>query len=372
MVSATTLDTSILGAQNITYTGLNATDVAGNVPDSITRTVTVLAKPLGIVTLTIEGNNTANSTKYAKLDDQITLNLTANGTISYAIIDIAGNSVSYAAIRNSTNASYIINSSFENVNGVKFNITAYNEDNTTSTIFTDENLTSSNLIIDTISPTITLQGNNSFLVYTNTPFTDPGAFAYDLSYGSLTINTTDTLNTSVPGTFMVNYKAPDDYAGNTGPTVTRTLTVQDAPPIDITALTIRSGNANSAYAKAGDLLYLTLVVNDTISTSNVQILNATITSESLDDKTLDLQAQISSNVTESNVAFTITITNTNEITLIVTEDDLTGPTVFIDTVSPRIELIGDSANYSIIHLLPNHFKLHTNDGDPNYSRATIC
>ena len=209
----------------------------GNVPDSITRTVTVLAKPLGIVTLTIEGNNTANSTKYAKLDDQITLNLTANGTISYAIIDIAGNSVSYAAIRNSTNASYIINSSFENVNGVKFNITAYNEDNTTSTIFTDENLTSSNLIIDTISPTITLQGNNSFLVYTNTPFTDPGAFAYDLSYGSLTINTTDTLNTSVPGTFMVNYKAPDDYAGNTGPTVTRTLTVQDAPPIDITALT---------------------------------------------------------------------------------------------------------------------------------------
>ena len=255
------------------------------------------------------------------------------------------------------------------MNGVKFNITAYNEDNTTSTIFTDENLTSSNLIIDTISPTITLQGNNSFLVYTNTPFTDPGAFAYDLSYGSLTINTTDTLNTSVPGTFMVNYKAPDDYAGNTGPTVTRTLTVQDAPPIDITALTIRSGNANSAYAKAGDLLYLTLVVNDTISTSNVQILNATITSESLDDKTLDLQAQISSNVTESNVAFTITITNTNEITLIVTEDDLTGPTVFIDTVSPRIELIGDSANYSIIHGTENPIILNvtTNDGDPNYS-----
>ena len=175
------------------------------------------------------------------------------------------------------------------------------------------------MIIDSTQPNITLNGNSTITVYTNTNFDDENATAYDLSYGNIAITGTGTINTAIPDTYTLNYTAPDDYAGNTGPTVTRTLIVQDAPPIDITALTIRSGNANSAYAKAGDLLYLTLVVNDTISTSNVQILNATITSESLNDKTLDLQAQVSSNVTESNVAFTITITNTNEITLIVTD-----------------------------------------------------
>ena len=36
----------ILGAQNITYTG--PADAAGNIPDPVNRTVTVLQKPLGI------------------------------------------------------------------------------------------------------------------------------------------------------------------------------------------------------------------------------------------------------------------------------------------------------------------------------------
>ena len=43
---ATHLDTLILGAQNITYTG--PADAAGNIPDPVNRTVTVLQKPLGI------------------------------------------------------------------------------------------------------------------------------------------------------------------------------------------------------------------------------------------------------------------------------------------------------------------------------------
>ena len=45
-VSATQLDTSIRGVQNITYTG--PADAAGNIPDPVNRTITVLPKPLGI------------------------------------------------------------------------------------------------------------------------------------------------------------------------------------------------------------------------------------------------------------------------------------------------------------------------------------
>ena len=51
-ISATSIGTSSLGSKTITYSA--PADAAGNVPDSITRTVTVQAKPLGLETLTIE------------------------------------------------------------------------------------------------------------------------------------------------------------------------------------------------------------------------------------------------------------------------------------------------------------------------------
>ena len=96
-------------------------------------------------------------------------------------------------------------------------------------------------------------------------------------------------------------------------------------------------------------MYLTLEVNDTITSNNVQILSANVTSDSISGKSLYLQAQVSNNVTESNAEFNITITNPNGTTLIVTENDLTGSNIFIDTLSPRIQLIGGSANYSIVN-----------------------
>ena len=46
-VTATQLNTSRLGVQNITYTG--SADAAGNIPDPVNRTITVLPKPLGFV-----------------------------------------------------------------------------------------------------------------------------------------------------------------------------------------------------------------------------------------------------------------------------------------------------------------------------------
>ena len=373
--SITNLNTSSLGAQNITYSA--PADAAGNIPDSINRTVTVLAKPLAITTLTITSDN-ANSS-YAKSDDLITLNLVANGTIGSATtVSIASNTITptitTATVANDTlTASYTVESSLADTNSLAFTITTSNEDNLQTVTSTEANLPGSSIIIDNTIPTITINGYDPLVFYTsrsssNTQFDDPGAVANDLSYGNRDIVTTVIPDISVPGTFTLDYKAPDDYAGNTGPTVTRTLTVQDAPPINITTLTIVSDASNTAYAKAGDTLSLKLVVNDTISTHDVQILNTTMTSESRNDKTLDLQAQVSSNVTESNASFTITVTNLNGTTLTVTEDNLTGPTVFIDTISPRIELV-NSTNYSVINgtenpIIPN---VTITDGDPNYS-----
>ena len=107
--SATSVDTSSLALIIINYTG--PADAAGNVPDPISRSVLVVAKPLGIVTLTIESNN-ANNNLYAKIGDEITITFVANGTIGSATGTIASNTVVSTPTGNTLVEKYIIDSSF--------------------------------------------------------------------------------------------------------------------------------------------------------------------------------------------------------------------------------------------------------------------
>ena len=159
-ISATQLDTLVLGEQNITYTG--TIDAAGNEPNPVNRTVTVLPKPLGLVLLNIEGNNSANSTSYVRLGDQITINFTANATINHIVLNITNTSTAYTINDNSTFVSYILDDSFVDADKVAFNITAYNMDNSTFSVFTHDDLNNTNLIIDNTAPTITLNDSAQF------------------------------------------------------------------------------------------------------------------------------------------------------------------------------------------------------------------
>ena len=223
--------------------------------------------------------------------------------------------------------------------------------------------------IDNTAPTIALVGNNNTVVPTNSSYTDLGATASDLSYAAdIPVTGTNNFDITQSGNYTFTYTAPDDEAGNPGPIITRNVIVTDTPPIDIVSFTIATASS-TLYAKAGDTVYLTLEVNDTITSNNVQILSATVTSDSISGKSLYLQAQVSNNVTESNAEFIITITNTNGTTLTVTENDLTGSNIFIDTLSPRIQLIDGPANYSIINgtMNPTIRNVTVTDGDPNYS-----
>ena len=150
-VTATTnLNTSLLGVQNITYSAL--ADTAGNVPDSINRTVTVLAKPLGLVTLTITNNNAVNSL-YAKAGDFIDLNFVANGTIGSGTVTIASNTIAHISFYDERFVvSYILASSIADTDSLEFTITVTNEDNTTTSTFTEANLTGPSIIIDNTEP----------------------------------------------------------------------------------------------------------------------------------------------------------------------------------------------------------------------------
>ena len=339
VISATALDTSILGAQNITYSA--PADAAGNIPDSINRTVTVLAKPLAITTLTITSSN-ANSS-YAKAGDVITLNLVANGTIgSSTTVSIASTTPTPTITDNSLTASYTVESSLADTNSLAFTITTSNEDNLQTVTSTQANLPGSSIIIDNTAPTIILQGDDPFLVYTNTTFTDPGARANDHSYGDQTINTTDTTSTSVPGTFTVNYKAPDDYAGNTGPSITRTILVTDAPDINITALTISSSSSNN-FARADQTITLMLYTDSSdLTNATGTFLNREFTS-SLVNGNANFTILVDSTDTNGNATFSITVTNSTTSKITLTKASITdGSFVTIDTVKPVIALNGNS------------------------------
>ena len=74
-------------------------------------------------------------------------------------------------------------------------------------------------------PIITLLGSNPISITVGGSYTEEGATADDLEDGGLTgsIFTVGSVNTSVPGTYLINYSVTDS-AGNTA-TVVRTVTV---------------------------------------------------------------------------------------------------------------------------------------------------
>ena len=109
---------------------------------------------------------------------------------------------------------------------------------------------------------------------------------------------------------------------------------------------ITVNGTNSSYAKAGDIVSVQISINDTIYSHTTQILNL-ITYTDLDPNTINASVTIPAESIETDVNFTISIANYLGAMLNLTEDNLTSSNVFVDTISPTIELIGD-ANYTVL------------------------
>jgi hypothetical protein len=90
-------------------------------------------------------------------------------------------------------------------------------------------------VVDTQAPSIALLGASSQEVSAGMPYSDPGATAADQCSGLVTVSVTGSVNTSVPGTYVLRFSARD-RAGNTSQTLTRTVTVSG----DAESLTTRS------------------------------------------------------------------------------------------------------------------------------------
>ena len=242
------IDTDQVGSSAI-YTYTAHTDAAGNLGYNVTRNVTVIASdPIVIETLTINSDNSVNSS-YARAGNTITIDLTVDSTnFGNITASILGETINnYVLSSDELSLNKTITRSDTNGN-LTFSIRATNSTGH-SFLVTNENLTSPNIIIDTIAPSITLNGKNNTVSIINRSYTDANATAYDLSYGSKTIQPTGFVNTSTLGNYDLTYTAPDDYAGNTGPIITRNVIVATPPPIAIQALSIHSTNANNLYAK---------------------------------------------------------------------------------------------------------------------------
>ena len=230
-----TLDTSIVGS-TATYTYTAYDDAAGNPGASINRTVTVVNyDPLNVTSLTVSGNNSANSSSYARAGDKITIVLKTDGDATNAINSITGaesfkDTIFSNAGGNTVFLEKTITQSDTNGN-LTFDILV-----ATSTGYavrvTQNNLTTPNIIIDTVHPLLYLYGINNTVSGLGSPYVDAGAISYDLSYGIKDVTGTGTVTTSNVGTYYITYDVPD-FAGNPA-NIIRTVHVQELPPLSLT------------------------------------------------------------------------------------------------------------------------------------------
>ena len=126
-----------------------------------------------------------------------------------------------------------------------------------------------------------------------------------------------------------------------------------------------TNNQNPKYAKAGDTLDISFTASDTIASQTSQILGLNA-SATVNGAVYDAMATVPSTPRESYATFTIQVANANNESVTITENDISS-NVFIDTISPSIELVG-SADYTIPYgtLDPSIPDVTVSDGDPNY------
>ena len=227
------LNTSVAGSfVNYTYTA--DTDAAGNLGESKVRTVTIvsLSNNINIENVTVNSTN-ANNVSYAKAGDNVTITIV---TDVHGFDSITGNILGDATFENTSSNEILyltktIQSNDSNIN-FEFDILLVN-DTVGNVRITQENLTGGNILIDTIPPILTLNGENDTVSLTNQEYIDANATAYDLSYGNITVGATNMVNQTTLGNQTLFYITPLDHAGNPGPNLTRNVIILEPLSIEI-------------------------------------------------------------------------------------------------------------------------------------------
>ena len=144
--------------------------------------------------MTVNSTN-ANNVSYAKAGDNVTITIV---TDVHGFDSITGNILGDATFENTSSNEILyltktIQSNDSNIN-FEFDILLVN-DTVGNVRITQENLTGGIIIIDTIPPILTLNGENDTVSLTNQEYIDANATAYDLSYGNITVGATNMVQT---------------------------------------------------------------------------------------------------------------------------------------------------------------------------------
>ena len=228
---------------------------------------------------------------------------------------VAGNE--FNVTQNDTSTNVII----DTVNPTLSNLTIYSDNHNTSlatlgntlniTITTNEDLSSANITILGATYTMSTSGMvaNTSVTVTSSHADGKVEFnitALDLAGNSLAINQT-------------NLNSPD-------------LTIDKNVP-SVTNLTLYSNNLNSSLARAGDLINITLEVSENIYNATLQILNTTINMTELNNVAY-ANISVLQNSTNGLVEFNITAYDDagNEFNI---SQSIASANVIIDTVDPK-------------------------------------
>jgi hypothetical protein len=316
------IDTSILGAQSVTYTA--DADPSGNTPTDvvISSNIQDTTKPV----ISLVGSSTINLVKNVDSYTEYGANVTDNNKDTMNNADVNGDTVDTTIL-----GTYIVE---------------YDASDPSSNV--------ANMVARTVNvvagdaPVITITGNNPESVIVGDPYSDAGATANDTEDGDLTgsIIVTNNVDTSTIGSYIVDYDVTD-ASGNTASESRTVNVVQDTPPV----LTILGDNP------------MTLELNiDTYSEEGAT---------AIDSEDGDISANIitSGTVVESIigtylVSYEITDSSQNTVSGIRTVD-------VVDTTLPVITLIGDAVMSLTVGDTYNEPGATVSDNDSATPAATI-
>ena len=148
------------------------------------------------------------------------------------------------------------------------------------------------------------------------------------------------MDTSILGSSAIyTYTAGPDGAGNLGESVNLTVTVVDYHLLNITGLTVHSNNSNNSYAKVGDQVNITLITDGSDITN---ITGSILGDENFTNHTSNGITTLSKIITQSdtngNLTFDIFIINSTDYASRITQENLMGANIIIDTVPPLLYL----------------------------------
>ena len=169
--------------------------------------------------------------------------------------------------------------------------------------------------------------------------------------------------------YNYTYTADADSAGNPGPSLSRIITIIDAPLIGITSLSITSSPGNSNFANEGKTITLRLQTDsNNLGNFTGTLLGRDIIKNDVNSGTVEFTETVSPSDTNGNVTFSIVVTNSSGGRVSFTESDLdTGSFVTIDTVAPTITLNGE--NNTIVALGADYTDPSATVADKQYMQA---